>query len=194
MKLIIVRHGETIENTKHIMMGHRHGTLTKKGREQAKAVAQKLRNQRIDAIFSSDLGRARNTVKQIAKYHNAPVVYTKALREQHYGIFQGRPLSELLEAQESGAARRGAAFRLPGGESRLDMTRRVGRFVKELEGKYEDKTVLILGHGGTVWSLISIYKHVPFSEVVRMKPKNTGVLILELRNGRARILKDEMFN
>jgi broad specificity phosphatase PhoE len=80
MKIIMVRHGETVENTKHIIMGHRHGTLSRKGRAQARAVARKLRNQRIDVIFSSDLGRARETAKQIARYHRVPVVYTKALR------------------------------------------------------------------------------------------------------------------
>jgi len=194
MKLIVVRHGETVENTKHIMMGHMHGTLSGNGREQARAVAQKLRKQRIDAIFSSDLGRARATVRQIARYHKVPVVYTKALREQNYGIFQGRPLSELIEAQESGAARGGVAFKIPGGESRLDMMRRVRKFVKGLEVRYEGKTVLVLGHAGTVWSLISIYRHIPLGKAIKkMKPRNTGVLIMSISNGKARVIRDDMF-
>jgi probable phosphoglycerate mutase len=79
MRLIVVRHGETKENSKKILMGHRHGTLSRKGVRQARETALRLSHEKIDIIFSSDLRRAKLTAKEIARYHNAPIVYTKHL-------------------------------------------------------------------------------------------------------------------
>ena len=61
MKLIIVRHGETIENQAKILQGHLPGTLSNKGIEQAKTIALNLKQEKIAAIYSSDLARAADT-------------------------------------------------------------------------------------------------------------------------------------
>ena len=82
-----------MENVKHVTNGRGHGTLTKKGIRQAKAAGKKLRTKRIAAIYSSDLKRARDTAKHIAKFHKVPVYYTKALRELNYGPFEGHYFS-----------------------------------------------------------------------------------------------------
>ena len=192
MEIIVIRHGETEENAKHILMGHRQGILSKKGREQAGRLALKLKNRKIDAIFSSDLRRARDTTSAIAKYHKVPVFYTKELREQNYGVFQGRPLKELLDAQHS-SRERGPAYRPKGGESLADVKRRVKSFMDGLGNDYEDKTILISAHAGIAWSLFSIYGNVPLDRLIRMKQKNAGVLIIRTKNGKSKILKDAMF-
>ena len=64
MKLIITRHGETIENVKGIAMGSLPGNLSKKGKKQAKLVAKRLKNININAIYTSDLKRAYDTAKE----------------------------------------------------------------------------------------------------------------------------------
>jgi len=69
MKLIITRHGETEENKNRIIQGHIDGTLSQLGLEQAKKLAERLKDEKIDLIFSSDLGRALNTAKEVAKFH-----------------------------------------------------------------------------------------------------------------------------
>ena len=127
MKIIVIRHGETEENAKHILMGHRQGTLSRRGRAQAKSLARKLRHMKIDSIFSSDLRRARDTTREIARYHDVPIFYTKALREQNYGVFQGRHVEEFLAAQKS---KRGSASKLEGGESLSDVRQRVKEFIE----------------------------------------------------------------
>jgi len=61
MKLIIVRHGETEENKKGIVMGHLPGKLSQEGINQIKKVALRLKDEKIDFIYSSDLTRASDT-------------------------------------------------------------------------------------------------------------------------------------
>lgn len=176
MRIIAVRHGETLENAKHILMGQRQGTLSRKGRIQAKKLALKLKNAKIDVIFSSDLRRARDTTKEIARYHKVPVFYTKALREQNYGIFQGHPLSELLAAQKVSTSI--TVFKPRGGESLSEVKDRVKKFIGRTSRKYKKKTVLVSAHAGIIWSLISIYDKIPLSKSIRIKHKNAAVIVI----------------
>ncbi|MBW2970484.1 histidine phosphatase family protein, partial [Candidatus Woesearchaeota archaeon] len=53
MKLIIVRHGQTIENAKKICQGQSLGTLSEKGIKQAKKIGERLKNEKIDKIYVS---------------------------------------------------------------------------------------------------------------------------------------------
>ena len=95
MILIITRHGETIENKQGIMQGHLPGTLSEHGIEQAKKLAERLKEEKIDFIYSSDLARAADTAKEIAKFHpNISINFTKELRERNLGELQGRKASE----------------------------------------------------------------------------------------------------
>lgn len=96
MKLIIVRHGQTEENLEHIMMGHMPGKLTKEGIEQAKKLALRLKDEKIDEIYSSDLKRAKDTTKEIVKYHpKIKVHFTKRLRETDFGSITGIKLQDV---------------------------------------------------------------------------------------------------
>ena len=69
MRIILVRHGETEDNKKRIIQGHLPGKLSDKGIEQARKVANRLKNEKVDYIFSSDLDRAKSTAEEIAKFH-----------------------------------------------------------------------------------------------------------------------------
>ena len=96
MKLIITRHGETEENVAGVVMWHLPWKLTKIGISQAKKVALRLQNEKIDYIYSSDLARAADTAKEIAQYHpNTPFELTKQLREMDLWEFQWKNKHDL---------------------------------------------------------------------------------------------------
>ncbi len=91
MKLILTRHGKTIENENNITQGHLPGTLSERGEEQAKKLAERLKDVRLDAIYSSDLARTVNTAKEVIKFHpNTSIYYVEELRERHWGYFEGK--------------------------------------------------------------------------------------------------------
>ena len=95
MKLILTRHGETVDNTLKIIQGHNQGVLTDEGTLQAKKLALRLKNEKIHAIYSSDLKRAADTARIIAKYHrDANLQFTPELRERDYGSLSGKSWSE----------------------------------------------------------------------------------------------------
>src|SRR3989344_166472 len=96
MRIIIVRHGETLENIQDVLMGHMPGTLSELGIEQARKVALRLKDERIEYIFSSDLKRSLDTANHIKEYHPYAVFeITNKLREVDMGAWQGKTKKEL---------------------------------------------------------------------------------------------------
>ncbi len=85
MKLTIVRHGESIANSKNISQGKQDEwldtPLTEKGKKQAKAVAERLKDEGVSIIISSDLKRAKQTAEEINKFHNVEIKLDSRLRD-----------------------------------------------------------------------------------------------------------------
>lgn len=87
--IYIVRHGESEANAKGILQGQKDYPLTPKGEEQALIISNELKGINFDAIFSSDLLRAKRTAEIIAVERKLAVNTTKMLRERNYGRLEG---------------------------------------------------------------------------------------------------------
>ena len=61
--LLLTRHGETIENQRHVLQGQLPGTLSPLGKEQAVVLAEQLKQEPLDVIVCSDLARSYDTAK-----------------------------------------------------------------------------------------------------------------------------------
>lgn len=178
MKLIITRHGETEENKEGIIQGHLPGKLSADGIQQAKKVAERLKDEKIDFIYSSDLDRTWNTAKEIIKHHpEAKVETTEDLRERNLGEFQGRKRSEFdlsngaLEPKE--------------GESMLQLYERAAKFLEQILPKHRNDTVLLVGHNGINIALIANIMGKPCDEMRSVgKQHNTSVNIFEIDEDR----------
>ena len=96
-RLLLVRHGETVDNVNQIMQGQTQGELTQKGVLQAEELAQQMRDEQIDVFVSSDLKRSIDTCRIIAQSHGLPVVQTPLLRERDWGGFTGRFIPDLKD-------------------------------------------------------------------------------------------------
>lgn len=178
MRLIIVRHGETRENTEDIMMGQTDGTLTHTGVEQAKRLAKRLRRENIDFIYSSDLSRTKDTLKEVLRDHKVPVIYDPLLREKHQGIFQGKSYEEYHTAR---AADKNRFWRPEGGENFYDVKRRVRKFMQNLQGNHSDTdNILIITHGGWKNTLLSYILNIPRERSFYIKFRNTAVTIVNI--------------
>jgi broad specificity phosphatase PhoE len=179
MRLILLRHGETVENVSDIIQGQSLGSLTKRGRRQAMIVGQYLKAERIDMIFSSDLPRVRDTLKAVMVYHPmVPVLFSADLRERAIGVYEGRPKQAYFEVQ----AKSGISFikfRPEGGESFLDMQARTDRLIARLKSGYLGKTVLVCTHGGPIRTLLARVLNMPLEELLAQSIENASLTTLE---------------
>jgi broad specificity phosphatase PhoE len=143
--LLIARHGETDWNRERRWQGHADPPLNDAGREQALALAADVGD--VDAIYASDLRRARETAEIVAAENGAPVHLDERLREVDVGDWSGLTRDEI-------AARFPGATRWANGETREEMGGRVVAALLEIAAAHQGGRVLVVTHGGplgAVW-------------------------------------------
>lgn len=94
--LLVVRHGESLGNRDERFLGHTDLGLSELGHRQAAALAAALRGRRIDAVYSSDLCRARDTVAPVAADRGLAITPRQDLREIFAGDWEGRRFDEIV--------------------------------------------------------------------------------------------------
>lgn len=145
----VFRHTETEDNLKRIFSGRHDCKLTPKGIEQAKRLAEKLKNKHFDLAYSSPLSRSIDTLKAVLVYHpGIEIILEPLLFERDYGELTGKSKDELMKENFELAVmyRRGYDFPPPGGESLKDVKeKRVYPFCEKLSSalKKEKKNVAI---------------------------------------------------
>ena len=163
--ILLVRHGETVDNARQIMQGQTQGELNEQGREQALKVAERLSSEPIDAVVASDLHRAIQTAEYIAVPHGLPVATTKLLRERDWGSFTGRFIPDL----------RGEVW--PDDiESEKTLLERARSFLIYITTTYPDKRVVAVGHGIINKAILAVYAQCPMREVQRMMNAEVRIL------------------
>lgn len=189
MKLIIVRHAETIANREGMAEGQLQGELSDLGKKQSEKLAERLMKKHIDVVYCSDLKRCKDTIQPLLNKVNIPIHYAKELRERSYGIFEGRPTVENQKWAKENASEDPKEYpniRMPGGESFNDVMLRARKFFDEVISK-EKGTVLIVTHSGTKRALIiSLMNKVGDSEFynkLTSRSANAGFSVLEINDG-----------
>jgi broad specificity phosphatase PhoE len=157
--LYVVRHGETKENKRKILLGKKDVELSFKGKKEVQKIAKKISKLKIDLIFSSPLKRARQTAEIINRYLKKPIKFDQRLSERGMGIFEGLSQKELFEKYQKGFNSE-MAYKMtpPGGESSFQVQKRVFSFLNELKRKYAGKRILIVTHS-FVGKMINKYFH-----------------------------------
>lgn len=151
--ILAVRHGETAWNRETRIQGQLDIPLNSLGQAQALRLAQALSEQAIDAIYASDLSRARQTAEAVATQRALPVQTDASLRERGFGRFEGLTWAEIEEqwpAECGRWRRREPDFAAPGGESLTQFYERAVRAVENLARRHPGQTLLIVAHGGVL--------------------------------------------
>ncbi len=182
MKLILVRHGLTTANAHGILQGQAEFLLNQEGKEQVVKVAKRLKDEKINYIYSSDLQRCKETTAAICIFHpDAKVIFAKELRERSFGIYQEKPRVIMRKAVDKSGLDF-INFKPEGGESVVQFNERINTFIQTVIGKHKDDTVLLVTHGGLIMHfLLTLFKE-DFSERTKYHPRNTAVTIVELES------------
>lgn len=137
MIIILVRHGETDFNIDNRISGHNNPSLNYLGKKQAVLVGARLKEVKIDYIYSSDLERAIYTALEISKHHKAPLTTTEDIRERYFGDWEGKKRNE-VNINNS-----------PENIETWELTyERAKRFLDNLLKKHIDDRVVMVSHGG----------------------------------------------
>lgn len=168
INLLLTRHGETLENQRHILQGQLPGTLSPLGIQQAEQLADELENESLDAIVCSDLARSYDTALAVAGRHRMEPQSTPLLREMDWGIYTGGTLQEVDWEH------------LPlSVESVDDLYGRAEELISYLRLKYSGKRILAVGHGAFNRAILACLEGRKPMDMVDMPiMKNTEVIRL----------------
>ena len=150
-RLHLLRHGQVDGFESKRYNGQGDTRLTDFGRQQSAAFAGRFQQQKIRAIYSSDLFRCRFAADQIAMLQAVRPVYREELRELHIGDWQGQTWQQLQrDYPELWQARLDDIVNVapPSGESLLAMARRVRPVIKQIISAHLGEEVVIVAHGG----------------------------------------------
>jgi 2,3-bisphosphoglycerate-dependent phosphoglycerate mutase len=161
--ILLIRHGETAWNVEKRLQGHCDIALNPEGVRQAAALGCVLRDEPLDAIFSSDLQRARDTAQAIAAVRGMTVQTHPGLRERCFGAFEGLIHSEISERYPMDFVawkQRDLDARYTAGERQAETLRefaaRALGCVARLAGMEGHRRIAIVTHGGV---LDTLYRH-----------------------------------
>ena len=157
-KLILVRHGTTLCNEGGVLSGLTDSKLSEKGKLQGKKLAEYLKDEKIDEIYTTSFSRTKDTVKKLAEIKNIQIKESNQLNEINFGDFEGlsfKMIEKEYEEEFQKMIKEGFEYKYPNGESLIDTFNRVGNEIEKIIKDNKDKTVLICTHGGTIRNIIS---------------------------------------
>ena len=167
--LLLARHGETDWNRELRIQGSSDIELNELGRAQAHALAQELEHVELDAIYASDLSRARATADAVAASHGLEVRLDPRLRERSFGSWEGLTREDIAELPDGSRH---------DGESDDEVRSRVLAAIDEIARAHPEQQVLVVSHGG---ALNTLWHHALGERVERWA--NCAVYKLAVREG-----------
>ena len=175
--LVIVRHGETIWNTEGRMQGHLDSPLTEKGRTQASNLADRLKDETFDKIYSSDLGRAVDTAQSVADKTKHTIITDDRIREKHFGTFQG------MNKEEQDALREELKHEVDSGETLTAFSERVMAFFEDIVSKHKGERILVVTHGGVLSLFLRLCLGLPQEAARKFRLPNAAMNTVDHVNG-----------
>ena len=183
LRVLLVRHGETEWNKEHRVQGSNSDILlNEKGKRQAEALALRLKQEKIQSVYSSPLKRALDTARVIAPYHQLEIRVEPGLREIDAGELEGvlismvgKRLDELLvmRGQETTGAMAGEGswvrLKSIGGESLEDVQRRAWSVMESMVNRHPDGVVAVVCHYFVIMSIVCAVLNLPLSNVGRLR-------------------------
>jgi broad specificity phosphatase PhoE len=177
LTLLLVRHGQTEWNAAGLMQGQTsHVPLTDLGHAQAADAARELAGWGPGALISSDLLRARQTAEHCARATGLAVRTASALREQGYGVLEGRPSRELWDLVDWTDPHWAA----DGGESLAQLYARVEAYLRALRLSPPADVVALVTHGDTIRAAQAVVAGAGPTGLPAVTPHNGSVTRLEL--------------
>lgn len=159
MRLLLLRHGETVWNAEGRFQGQTDVALSLRGERQAAALARVMAEEAVDVLYASDLQRAWHTALILAEALGVPLHKEARLREMAFGRWEGLTYTELqhrdaawLAAWQADPSRTAP----PGGETLLQIRERVNAALETMLATAQARSVAIVAHSGPLRVLLCL--------------------------------------
>lgn len=180
-KIVYIRHGETEWNLSGKYQGQTDVALSPRGTQQAEQLAAHFPVKNIEAVYTSDLSRARRTAEIIAAPFGLAPVPKKELRELNFGAWEGLRYDEITErwpAIMEDFFRHPDRMEIPAGETFAAVQQRATACIEALCEKHKDAAIAVVAHGAILRTLLAAALHMDLRYVWTIRQFNTAVSIV----------------
>jgi len=146
VEILFETHSISEDNERGVATGWLPGRLSERGRNLARELGARRRDDGLVTVFTSDLARAVETAAIAFEGSQLPIRADSRLRECDYGDLNGAPVERLAPRS------RFIATPFPAGESYRQVADRVRSFVGDLV-PFDGRRILVIGHSATRWAL-----------------------------------------
>jgi broad specificity phosphatase PhoE len=181
-RLYLMRHGEPEEAYANAYYGQMDVGLSERGRRQSAALAERLADVPLDAVYSSDLGRATYLARLLAEPRDLPTRALAAFRERHMGRLQGLTAEQMERDHAEEYARWRADrvhYRVPESENFDDLRDRVVPAMLELAASFAGRRVAVAAHAGPIRVMVAHVLGLALENIFRMAVNHCGLFVLE---------------
>jgi len=177
-RFCLIRHGQTDWNLEGRYQGQSDIPLNSTGIKQARLVAEILRNEQFDAVYSSDLLRALKTAEIITEYHDSLKINTDPrLREVNQGEWEGLTRDAIQDRYPKiweALLKKPVSVRPPGGETVVEVQNRVTAALNNISTLYPDGNILVVSHGLALATIICYVNGFPIGLAYQKIPENAN--------------------
>jgi 2,3-bisphosphoglycerate-dependent phosphoglycerate mutase len=171
--IYLFRHGQTDFNLRKIFTGWLQSELTEVGIEQAKQMAELLKDTVINIAYTPNLTRCQKTLSEVLKYHPecTKTIIDDRILERNYGDVGGKLHQDIIDQlgqEQFDKWHRGWSDRPPAGESYADVEVRIKDFLDDLKQKYHDQqlNIAICGSSNSIRLTRKIMENATIADTV----------------------------
>ncbi len=190
-QLLLIRHGENDYTRQGKLAGWTSGVhLNAEGLKQAQALAERLNQAPIRAIYSSPLERARETAAPLAKAKSLSVLVRSGLGEVQYGRWTGKSLKALKRTKLWRVVQQHpAAMEFPEGETFRAVQARAVDEIEKIVREHPKDLVAAFSHGDVIKLVVAHYLGAPIDLFQRLVVNTASVTVLQLGQGHPALVK-----
>ncbi len=186
LELILIRHGETDSNIRGSYLGWTDIELNETGLSQVRILRDRLKNTKIDKIYSSPLKRAMQTADIINENYRLDIVYTDGLKERNFGIWDDLTLAEMTQrypSEYNAWISDWIKYPITDGESAIEAYNRSAEFVRELIEKNTEGVFMLVTHLGTIRFLLAYLLDLGIESSWHFRVDNASITKVEISDG-----------
>ena len=187
VEIILIRHGLTLWNREARIQGISDVELAPEGLRQAELLAKNFPFDKVDAIYSSDLNRAKTTAEVIASRFNLPITTMAEFRETNFGSWEGRSFEDLAKEEPTEFKKfflKPDMLNVEGAETFAEVQNRAVTALRKIAHEHDNnKNVVIVTHGAVIRVILTEILGMPLRKMWVIKQYNTAVNILRVDDG-----------
>ncbi|MBM7645725.1 putative phosphoglycerate mutase [Scopulibacillus daqui] len=192
-RLFLTGHGETEWNVEERMQGRKNSLLTKRGKEEAAWLSQRLSGENINLIISSPSPRTLETAEIIRADRDIKIIQDEHFLEMDAGDWEGRKIDEIKQEYPEKSYlfwHQPHLFISKNGEDFYQVRERVLPRLKYLLNQYQDKNLLIVSHPVVLKVLLSYFEKRPLEQLWEGKQiLGASLSTIEINGDHSRIIQ-----